>query len=352
MARYDERDIMFARMEYKPGSKEYEDYYGRHPELKEQDDAMRAMPNILGEGTATYNPLMGPVSEAGFGMLGEMRKYVDNKPNAVKVETDPEDITRKIKNITQYFGAKLVGICKMEPEHYYSYRGRDGAYGETVDPQYPYGIVFAVEMDRDMINRAPQMEEMITVVKGYVDGAVAGMWLSYYIGELGYNARNNMDGSFTVIAPKVAEDAGLGEIGRNGLLITKKYGQRVRLGIVTTDLPLIPDSKEMFGVKELCQICGKCAQTCPGKAISKEDMVDIDGTKGWRIKQEDCYITWRRIGTDCGVCLSTCPLSQDIPESLVEDMKYSELARLKILEYYKEHYGIRPYIKKPLKIME
>ncbi len=89
--------LCLQRMEYKPGSKEYEDYYARHPELKEKDDAMRAMPNILGEGTATYNPIMGPVSEAGFGMLGEMRKYVQNKPNAIKVETDPEDITQKIK---------------------------------------------------------------------------------------------------------------------------------------------------------------------------------------------------------------------------------------------------------------
>ena len=39
----------------------------------------------------------------------------------------------------------------------------------------------------------------------------------------------------------MAVDAGLGELGRNGLLLTEKYGPRVRLCKVFTDLPLEPD---------------------------------------------------------------------------------------------------------------
>lgn len=349
---YDERDIMFARMEYCEGTDEYKDYYERNPELKDEDDSIRQMAPLLGEGTATYNPIIGPVAEAGFGFLHDIKHLVNNNPKENKVEVDPEDITRKIKNITSFMGANLVGICKMEPRHYYSHRGRKGVYGEPVTKLHKYGIVFAVEMDRDMINRAPQMEEILTVVKGYVDNAVIGMWLSNYIGELGYEARNHMDGNFLIIAPLVAEDAGLGEIGRNGLLITKKFGQRVRLGVVTTDLPLIPDSKEEFGVKELCEICEKCAVSCPGKAIPKGNMVEIDGVTRWKIIQEECYKVWRRVGTDCGVCMSTCPISQELPEYMIENMKASEKTRIEILEYYKQQFGIRPYIRTPLKVME
>lgn len=352
MERYDERDIMFARMAYEPGTPDYEDYYNRHPELKEADDAIREMPSILGEGTATFNPVMGPFAEAGFEFLSDIKHLVQKTSKPEKVEVDPADITHKLKNMTHFIGAKMVGICKMKPEHYYSVRGRSGVYGDPVDDLHPYGIVFAVEMDKDMINRAPQMEEVMAVVKGYMDTAVIGMWLTYYLASLGYEARNHMDGNYLLVAPKVAEDAGLGEIGRNGLLVTPQFGQRVRLGVVTTNLKLVPDSKMEFGVKELCEICGKCAVSCPGKAIPKGEMQDYDGAPGWKIKQEECYAMWRRLGTDCGVCLSTCPLSQYIPENLIDDMKYSEETRQAILDYYKENYGIRPYIRRPLKIME
>ena len=45
MKQIDERTIMFARMNLKPGSWEYEDYYKTYPEHKGVDDHLRSMPN-------------------------------------------------------------------------------------------------------------------------------------------------------------------------------------------------------------------------------------------------------------------------------------------------------------------
>ncbi len=47
------------------------------------------------------------------------------------------------------------------------------------------------------------------------------------------------DAHFRVVCPLVARDAGLGEIGRMGLLMTPELGPRVCIGVVTTDAPLV-----------------------------------------------------------------------------------------------------------------
>ncbi len=353
MKRIDERNTMFARMSYEQNSKEYEDYYKRNPEKKEIDDELRTLPNICGEGTATFHPLHSPIADAGFRFLADIKKYAEGEVKENQVEVSAEEITKKIKKLSRYLGAKLVGTVKLQDYHFYSHRGRNPeVYGDKIEKLNKYGIVFAVEMDKDMINRAPQCEEVIAVTKGYVDAAVIGMWISYYIRELGYEARNHMDGNYLVVAPLVAQDAGLGEIGRNGILITKEYGQRVRLGVVTTDIPLITDEREEFGIKAFCKLCNKCSKNCPAKAIPYGDMVLLDGVMRWKINQELCYKMWRKLGTDCGVCLSTCPFSQGVSMALIDRMKDSKEDMKKILKAYDEQHGTRPYIKEPLDLLK
>ena len=345
--RIDERDIMFARMNYIEGSPEYDDYYSRNPHKKEMDDTLRAMPEMGSEGQATYDPINSPIVDACFRFLGDIRKFSEGEKQPNKnLVTDINVMTEKIKGVAKFYDAKLVGITEMKTCHYYSHRGRHKEnYGEEIEKVHKYGIVFAVEMEKEMIFRAPQLAEAIAVTKGYIDTAVIGMVLSYYIRELGFEARNHMDGNYLVVAPLVAQDAGLGEIGRNGLLITKKYGPRVRLGVVTTDLPLVVDRPVEFGLAQFCRECEKCVKTCPGKAIPSGSELEIDGIKRWKINSEECYRRWRALGTDCGICLANCPFSDDIPEEYIEKIMASETIRKEILENHGKKHGIRPYIK-------
>ncbi len=343
MKKIDERDTMFARMNYKVGSKQYEDYYSRNEEKKAIDDVVRQKPNICGPGSATYNVVNSPIADANFLFLNDIRKLSEGPISQKKVEVSKEQMTKKLKALALHYGAVLCGICLLEDYHYYSFRGRhDEVYGEEIDVnKHKYAIVFAVEMDKAMINRAPQISEVIETSKGYVDAAIIGMQLSYYIRLLGYDARNHMDSNYLLVAPLVARDAGLGEIGRNGILTTKKYGSRIRLGIVTTEMELIHDSEDEFGLQRFCQLCDKCIKVCPGKAIPKGDKIPIDGLLRWQINQENCYSLWRNIGTDCGICISSCPFSQGVEEGLVD----SDDKVVDILKRYEEDFGIRPYIK-------
>ena len=61
--------------------------------------------------------------------------------------------------------------------------------------------------------------------------------------------------------------AGLGELGWSQVLLTKKWGPRVRMGTILTDAELEPDPLMKPGT--LCNRCMKCVQTCPGGAIPK-----------------------------------------------------------------------------------
>lgn len=341
MKQIDERDTMFARMSYREGSKAYEDYYRRHPEKKEVDDAIRKKPHLCSEGTATFDSVLSPIADANFAFLAGIKHLAEGPVNPVKTETDPERMAKLLKGLATHYGACLVGITKMKDEHYYSHRGRhEEDYGVEVEAKHSYGIVFAVEMDQEMMNRSPQVAEVIETSKAYVDVGIIGMQLAYYIRQLGYDARNHMDANYLVVTTRVAENAGIGQIGRNTLLLTKAYGSRIRLGVVTTDLPLLPDEPIDYGMKEFCKVCAKCVRTCPGKAISLDDEPE-----NWSLEQEKCYTMWRSIGTDCGICISACPLSQRIEEKLFEDMKNKPEIMDRILKEHEEKHGIRPYIR-------
>ena len=61
----------------------------------------------------------------------------------------------------------------------------------------------------------------------------------------------------------VAQRAGLGFIGRNGLLITEEYGSFVYLGEVVTNIQFEPDEPGVFG----CGNCTRCITACPTKAL-------------------------------------------------------------------------------------
>jgi len=343
---FDERDTMFARMNYKEGTEIYNDYYGRNPQLKEIDDELRSMPDMSGEGTVMFNRINTPIVDAGFRFLGDIRKYSEGQVAGEKAEIDPVSMTERLKGLARFYNAMSVGITEMKDYHYYSHRGRHAEnYGEKIDRKHKYGIVFSVAMDRDMIMRAPKLSESIAVGKGYVDAAVIGMVLSYYIRELGYDARNHMDGNYLLVAPLVARDGGIGEFGRNGLMITPERGACIRLGVVTTDMPLVPDERKDFGVKEFCTDCGRCAKTCPGKAISSREMEEADGILRWKINAEECYKRWRSLGTDCAICIANCPFTYGIPEDMVSRIKTSPETRKKILEDFEEKYGIRPIIR-------
>ncbi len=309
--RFDERDIMFARAWLVPGSPRYETYYAMRPENRANDDETRALPGLLSPTASKANPLAFASTEASFSLTRALREEVDGPVASDRSKFTAEQMTPYIKGLARYYGAYTVGITKLQPYHVYSHIGRgSGEYGAPITLDHRYAIAFTVEMDHAITGTAPNAPTTMESARQYVEAAKVALQLGYLIRWLGYPARAHIDGNYRVIAPLVARDAGRGEIGRMGLLMTPELGPRVRLGVVTTNLPLIPDRRDDdTSVIDFCRICQKCAETCPSRSIPTGDREEIDGALRWRINSDSCFRYWNRVGTDCARCMAVCPYS-------------------------------------------
>jgi ferredoxin len=348
--RIDERDIMFARARLEPGTPDYMAYYALRPENKASDDKSRSLPGILSPESSEANHLVFGATEATFEVIEKLHDAVDGPVASEQRAYQAEPGTGYIKGLARYWGARDVGITELKPYHVYSHIGRgSGTYGAPITLDHRYAIAFMVEMDLQMVGTAPAAPTILESARQYASAAGIAVQLANLIRSMGYPARAHIDGNYRVVAPLVARDAGLGEIGRMGLLMTPELGPRVRLGVVTTDLPLLLDSPGYAqSVLDFCQVCQKCADNCPVRAIPTGDREEIDGALRWRIDQEVCYRYWCVTGTDCARCMALCPYSY--PDTPMHNMvrwavRRSGAARRAVIWLDRVFYGPAPAAK-------
>jgi reductive dehalogenase len=238
-------------------------------------------------------------------------------PDRIDV-SNPANLTSKVKRAARYFGASLVGVCELNRLWVYSHITNDitGEHKTIEIPEnYRFAIAIAVEMDYALIKTSPTNGASAATGLAYSKMALVAGLLAQFIRGLGYQAIPC--GNDTALSLPIAVEAGLGELGRNGLLITEKFGPRVRLCKVFTDLPLLPDTPHFFGVQEFCQTCMVCAQDCPSQAISfgrrtveAPTRSNNPGVLKWPIDPEQCYRFWGANRTDCSNCIRVCPYNQ------------------------------------------
>ena len=107
----------------------------------------------------------------------------------------------------------------------------------------------------------------------------------------------------------LAERAGLGELGRNGLLLSKEYGPRGSFAVISTDLPLLVDQSSPLGLREFCEDCAKCALSCPVQAIPLGGRKLERGVNKWVTDGERCY-DYLLSNPKCMACLGSCPFNK------------------------------------------
>ena len=319
-ARIDERDIMFSRNLLQPGTDRYDDYYRSNPDKKELDEKFREKPGLGKPGASFFDPISSAATEASFKTVAALHTLIDRQPEKNEpVRIQASEMAKFLKKWAKKLGAVSAGITELKDYHKYSVIGRGERYGEPVDLEHKYALALTVEMDKTMIDHAPFGPTAMESAQQYVNAGNIAVQLAEFIKELGYPARAHIDGNYRVVCPLVARDAGLGEIGRMGLLMTPELGPRVRLAVVTTDMPLIIDERRReTSVIDFCKRCNKCATNCPGKAIPFGEQTEIEGIKRWRINSEACFTYWCTVGTDCGRCMRVCPFSH--PDNMIHNL--------------------------------
>ncbi|MFC2028661.1 4Fe-4S dicluster domain-containing protein [Chloroflexota bacterium] len=343
----DERDIMFSRNLLQPGTDRFESYYRSNPEKKALDEKFREKPGLMQPGSAFFDPVSFAATEASFKTVAALQPLLDLQPGDKKaLKIHPYKMTTFLKEWTKKLGAISVGITELKDHHKYSTIGRGPRYGEPVRLDHRYAIALTVEMDKTMLDHAPYGPTAMESAQQYVNAGNIAVQLAEFIKEIGYPARAHIDGNYRVVCPLVARDAGLGEVGRMGLLMTPELGPRVRLAVVTTDIPLVTDHRERdHTVIDFCNRCTKCAVNCPGKAIPFGERIEIEGVKRWRIDSEACFTYWCTAGTDCGRCMRVCPYSH--PNNMMHNLvrkgiKNSVLFRIAAVKMDDLLYGRNP----------
>jgi epoxyqueuosine reductase len=69
-----------------------------------------------------------------------------------------------------------------------------------------------------------------------------------------------------------AHSAGLGNFGRNNLILHPRFGSRVIFSVVLTDLKLDGDPTI---ADRICTDCDECVESCPGGALEEEGRTDL-----------------------------------------------------------------------------
>jgi reductive dehalogenase len=243
-----------------------------------------------------------------------------------------EEASLAVRHASLFFGASQAGIAELNPlwvysDHHASSRedraraipvlSEGDRFEQTDDAWYIPGsmnrvVALAFEEDYYGIANSPGRLASAAVGDGYSRMAVTATTLAGFLRGLGYRALPAGNG--VGLSIPMAVDAGLGQVGRMGLLMTPKYGPRVRLAKVITDMPLVPNAPIDFGVTEFCEVCMLCAEDCPSGAVTDgprtwegPSVSNNPGVLKWYAEPEKCYDF---NGFSCSNCKRVCPFNK------------------------------------------
>ena len=234
----------------------------------------------------------------------------------------PAQASSDIKKVASFFGADLSGITTLDDRWLYSKRvdARDMSEKDIGLPEgITHVIVLGHEMDYEMVKTYPSALGGAATGREYSHEAAVVMQVAAYIRNLGYSAVASMNDTGLVIP--MAVQAGLGEYARNQLVITPEYGPRLRFSKIFTDMPLEIDQPKRPGVAKFCDICTKCVDACPVKALPSgapkvsEDISTIKGVKKWSSDAKKCFSFWASLSSDCAICMRVCPFNRDFTQT-------------------------------------
>jgi epoxyqueuosine reductase len=213
---------------------------------------------------------------------------------------DPDAMSREIKDLTREIGGDcIVGITRV----------MDDAIIEGEEVEHKFAICIGAPMKRELMVHAPKPIATTEVMRGYRRVARIAVELSERIRAMGWPAKAHGDpktGAFVQIPHAI--EAGLGQLGKHGSLISREYGSNFRLAAVTTDIPLSIDSPVDIGVDDLCFSCRRCVIDCPPRAIGN-DKVLVRGVRKWYVDFDKC-VPYFAENAGCAICIEVCPWSE------------------------------------------
>ena len=206
----------------------------------------------------------------------------------------PDDAADAVRDCALASGAALAGIARL----------RDDALFEGYSTEFTHAVVIAMPMDHAEMRHVPEPRAANEVMRVYFEIGRVSIAVAEYIRSLGWPARAYGESADILHIP-LAIDAGIGELGKHGSLITREFGPNVRLATVLTTLPMRADTPVDIGVDDLCFGCRRCTIDCPPDAIQDQKQL-VRGVTKWYVDFDRCA-PYFSTTLGCGICIEVCP---------------------------------------------
>ena len=213
-----------------------------------------------------------------------------------------EDVTEAIRQKARELGYGEVGFTRNDTHYVYQSRKR------VMRNDLPHAICLALEQDYAKTQTIPSMEAEDTHFGTYADQGPLTVELTDFIRSLGYNTQ--VSGPTWHYGPMIPMfvQAGLGQLGANGQLLSPHFGSRARLQIIFTDAAVTNDKPIDYGIHKFCEQCQVCVNRCPGRALTA-DKVWYRGVEKNKLVFKRCRpVMARYLG--CGICMKVCPIQR------------------------------------------
>ena len=253
-------------------------------------------------------------------------------------KTSAAEASQIVRKAAHLFGADQVGFAELDRRwvysHYFDQETKkdypikfsdEPGYQEYDQPilledgtrvipkEMRYVVVLLHEWGKDLdgTEHAPTLLTEGLSTLAYARMAPTLRMLAEFIRGLGYQAIPAAND--TALSIPLAVDAGLGQLGRHGLLINPKVGARCRISKIITDLPLEPAGAVDSGITEFCNACLKCVPKCGTQAITTGNRSfeplnegNSPGVLSWKVDAKKCMTFQNRVGSTCSTCVRRC----------------------------------------------
>ncbi len=226
---------------------------------------------------------------------------IERKNPPTEIQKVPPEFWIELIEKAKSLGIDLIGFAPIDENFIFK---KD--YIGGIEYLYQNGIVLGMEMNFDAISTAPDPPAGLESLRIYAELGTATNNLTGFIHSKGYKAIACHPLGGPILYPAMAVKAKLGQIGRQGLLITKKFGPRQRLSMISINAETLPDDfNQEIDISRYCEKCRRCLSSCPVQAIYETPILNKNGTIT-RIDSDKCFnYFYKTVG--CSVCIETCP---------------------------------------------
>lgn len=211
----------------------------------------------------------------------------------------PTTLTNLLKATAGSIGLSAIGIARFD-ERYTFEQWRGTECGDRV-------IVCVLEQNHETTQTIPSSAAEQTALSTYAELMQLACQLADVLHSRGYQAQVH-DPLGRGVAIHYAVEAGLGQLGLNGQLLTPAAGSRCRIILVNTDAPLEIDRPVDYGIPKVCDECQICVRRCPPGAIPGR-RANHRGVIKSKINTKRCFPVVAQ-AHGCAICIKVCPVQR------------------------------------------